>query len=589
MFRSLHMKLVLIMVLIMISVMAVVGTFMLNSVTVYNIDDFLSQMGMVFTSEFILTLEQTEKEAVDPPQALKQVMEAYAVSLGVDEYRVFYILDAKTGKYLAGSNDSLGEGLLLTPNMLAAMNGEVGQTVERLNSYFDIAIPINVSVGSGYIVGVMDNKQELSDLNWNLFAILVRAMLFGMFVAILLSFFLSKTITKPVEKLTAQASQIAAGSFDSAAEVYSNDELGVLTQTFNNMATVLKDTLDEVEGERNKLDTLFRHMADGVIAFDSDGRIIHINPEAVRMLGKEYDESSTYSQVFPGLDVEEQNLEEDGQYIEIDYLVNKRTLKMFFVPFRMPEGSGMMAVMHDITQQRRLDDTRKEFVANVSHELRTPLTSVKGYAETLIEAGEDIDKETQGRFLGIINSEAERMMRIVKDLLTLTQLDYNRMEMNFRPVDIRGLAVSATDAIAIEAGKQNITLHCDLPAELPKVNGDRDRLEQVIVNILSNAIKYNTPGGSVTLSAKAEKGSVTLQIKDTGIGIPKEDIPRVFERFYRVDKARSRERGGTGLGLAIAKEIVEFHGGTIAFDSEVGEGTTVTISFPAMNAGEKNG
>ena len=286
MFRSLHMKLVLILVLIMVSVMAVVGTFMISSVTTNNIDDFLSQMTTVFTPEFISTLEETERSAADPASELRGVMDAYAGALGIDEYRSFYILDAATGQYRDGSDDSLARDLPLTSNMLLAMDGQVGDDIERLSSYFDVAIPINVENGSGYVVGVMDTKQELNETSWNLFTILVRAMLFGVLVAVVLSFFLSKTITTPIERLTKQATSIAEGDFSQQAEVYAHDELGVLTQTFNEMSHILQDNLRTIEDERAKLDTLFTHMADGVVAFDTSGHIMHINPGAERMLGK---------------------------------------------------------------------------------------------------------------------------------------------------------------------------------------------------------------------------------------------------------------------------------------------------------------
>ena len=199
-----------------------------------------------------------------------------------------------------------------------------------------------------------------------------------------------------------------------------------------------------------------------------------------------------------------------------------------------------MAVLHDITQQKRLDDARKEFVANVSHELRTPLTNIKGYTETLIDAYDDIDGETRSHFLSVIYNEADRMTRLVKDLLTLTKLDYERMEASDAPVDLRDIAERVASSMEIEARKQGVTIHCDRPVEMPQVSGERDRLQQVVMNIVSNAVKYNQRGGSVTMRSDWQDGIVRLSVADTGLGIPKEDLPRIFERFYRVDKARSR-------------------------------------------------
>ena len=588
MFRSLHMKLVLVLVLLIVSVMAVVGTFLINSVISYHIQEFESQMASVFTSEFILSLEKN----ADEPKTLRDTVEAYSAPLGIDEYRRFYVLDGKTGAYLSGSDDRYGETLTLTPNILAAMNGRVGQDNDLLDSYFDVAIPIRDAAGeTAYVVGVLDDKTELQELNWNLFTILIRAMLFGLVVAIFLSFLLSKTITNPVERLTEQAARIAGGDFSSLEEIHSNDEIGVLSQTFNEMSVQLESTLRQVGEERNKLDTLFRHMADGMVAFDSQGCLLQFNPAAETMLGRTLSPELSYEEIFPNVQVRQEDLAQDGKSIEVDFAAGPRFLKIYFAPIHLgSDRQGLMAVLHDITEQQKLDDSRREFVANVSHELRTPLTNVKGYAETLLSA-DDIDRETQTRFLQVISSEADRMTRIVKDLLTLTRLDYNRMEMNMHRMDLRQLGEKAAQAMAMEAENRGLTLTCDLPESLPPTFGDPERIQQVIINIITNAIKYNKKDGSIHITGGVEGQQVFLRVEDTGIGVPKEDLPRLFDRFYRVDKARSRESGGTGLGLAIARQIAETHGGFIRFESEYGKGSVVTLLLPIASGEqeEQNG
>ena len=579
MFRSLHRKLVLVLVLLIVSVMAVVGTFLINSVTSYHIREFRSQMSSVFTSEFILTLEQN----ADDHGTLRGMIEAYSASLGIDEYRCFYVLDGRTGAYLSGSDDDYGAKLQLTPNILTAMTGQVGQTTETLGEYFDVAVPIRDEQGTVlFMVGVLDDKSELQELNWNLFTILIRAILFGLVVAIFLSFLLSKTITTPVEKLTDQAARIAAGDFTSSAQVHSDDEIGILSDTFDEMSVQLETTLRQVEEERNKLGTLFQHMTDGMVAFDSAGVLLEFNPAAEVMLDRKMEDGLRYTDIFPEVQVRQEDLAQDGKSIEIDYAAGPRFLKIYFAPIRLgAEGKGLMAVLHDVTEQRKLDDSRREFVANVSHELRTPLTNVRGYAETLMSA-DDIDRDIQMRFLGVISSEADRMTRIVKDLLTLTRLDYNRMEMHMQPMDLRELGQKAADAMEGQASGQGLTLTCTLPEEMPQVLGDAERIQQVIINIITNAIKYNKPQGSIAITGGVEGDQVFLRVEDTGIGVPKADLERLFERFYRVDKARSRESGGTGLGLAIAKQIVESHGGHIGFESEYGKGSVVTLYLPQL-------
>jgi len=579
MFRSLHRKLVLVLVLLIVSVMAVVATFLINSMTSYHIREFQSQMSSVFTSEFILTLEQNAQDS----GTLQDMIEAYSAPLGIDEYRCFYVLDGQTGDYLSGSDDDYGARLVKTPNILTAMTGQVGQQTETLGEYFDVAIPIRDGQGRvSFVVGVLDDKSELQELNWNLFTILIQAMLFGLVVAICLSFLLSKTITDPVERLTDQAARIAAGDFDSSADIKSSDEIGILSDTFDEMSVQLSNTLRQVEEERNKLDTLFQHMADGMVAFDDQGQLLQFNPAAEGMLGRKLDESLCYTDVFPEVQVRQEDMAMDGRSIEIDFAAGPRFLKIYFAPIRLGgDNKGLMAVLHDFTEQRKLDDSRREFVANVSHELRTPLTNVRGYAETLMSV-DDIDRGTQMRFLGVISSEADRMTRIVKDLLTLTRLDYNRMEMHMEPMDLRELGQKAAQAMEGQATGQGLTLNCHLPDSLPMVVGDAERIQQVIINIITNAIKYNKPQGAIYITGGTEGEKVFLRVEDTGIGVPKEDLKRLFERFYRVDKARSRESGGTGLGLAIAKQIVESHGGSIGFDSEYGKGSVVTLYLPRM-------
>ncbi len=579
MFRSLHRKLVLVLVLLIVSVMAVVATFLINSMTSYHIREFQSQMSSVFTSEFILTLEQN----VEDSDTIRDMIKAYEAPLGIDEYRCFYVLDGATGDYLAGSDDDYGSHLIKTPNILTAMNGGVGQDTQTLGEYFDVAIPIRGEGGAvTLVVGVLDDKSELQELNWNLFTILMQAMLFGLVVAICLSFLLSKTITDPVERLTDQAARIAAGDFESSADIRSGDEIGILSDTFDEMSAQLAATLRQVEEERNKLGTLFQHMADGMVAFDSDGQLLQFNPAAEGMLGRTLDESLRYTDVFPDVQVRQEDLANDGRSIEIDFAAGARFLKIYFAPIRLgTDNKGLMAVLHDFTEQRKLDDSRREFVANVSHELRTPLTNVRGYAETLMSA-DDIDRDTQLRFLGVISSEADRMTRIVKDLLTLTRLDYNRMEMHMAPMDLRELGQKAAQAMEGQAAGKGLTLTCTLPDSLPAVMGDAERIQQVVINIITNAIKYNKPQGSIFITGGAQEDKVFLRVEDTGIGVPPEDMKRLFERFYRVDKARSRESGGTGLGLAIAKQIAETHGGSIGFESEYGKGSVVTLYLPRM-------
>ena len=404
----------------------------------------------------------------------------------------------------------------------------------------------------------------------------MQVVLFSMLFAVLLSFLLSKTMTTPIENITRGAARLASGDFDSYIEVHSDDEIGVLTQTFNNMGRQIRDTMQSVEEERNKLNTLFLHMTDGVASFDSQGNVLSMNPAAEQMLGVEYDETLTFSKLLPGVE------KPDGsqEVTAVDYTSADRAFQIFFAFLSTTdEADGLMAVIHDVTEQYRLEQVRREFIANVSHELRTPLTSIKSYTETLLDTP-DLPAEMSEKFLGVINNEADRMVRIVKDLLTLSRLDYGRLEINYSRFPVDKLMGGVYDAMLFEARNHNHELLLELDDPLPSIEGDRERIEQVVVNLVSNSIKYTPNGGQIVMTASNIENGVRISVQDNGIGIPKEDLPRLFERFYRVDKARSRERGGTGLGLAIAQEIVKLHGGTIEVESEFGKGTKMTVTLP---------
>ncbi len=579
MFRSLHMKLTLILLLLITSLMAVVGTFLTTSVSSFFIDSFYQQMDSVFGagSDFYPTLCAGAEEG--GAARLQELVEVRAGSLGVDySTRNYYILDGG-GTLLLGSDER--SGLDATANLLAAENGRVGDESDITADFMDVAIPIPEGEPD-YIVYILDSKETVSGLNTQLFMIIMQALVIGLLISLLLSFLLSKTMVGPIEKLTAGAEKVAAGDFESRLPVESTDEIGILTGTFNEMASVLQQTLAAVENERTKLDTLFLHMTDGVVAFDHTGRLIHRNPAAATMLGRTLGEDSRYDQLFGSLYPMEQILAlHRPDYAEAQQVVGDRMLELYLAPFSSDqEKGGVLIVLHDVTEQHRNEERRKEFVANVSHELRTPLTNVRSYAETLRSAEGDIPQEMENSFLDIIISETDRMTHIVQDLLTLSRLDAGNTEMRFAPFSFRESVENVCRANAMEARRHSHTLTCTLAEDMPEISGDRQRLEQVVTNILGNAIKYTPDGGHIAVTGGGSGRSVWVEVTDDGIGIPEKDRDRIFDRFYRVDKARSRESGGTGLGLSIAKEIVERHHGSLRLVPREGRGTTIRLVLP---------
>ena len=345
----------------------------------------------------------------------------------------------------------------------------------------------------------------------------------------------------------------------------------------------LKDKLNEVSSRKNQIETILLHMTDGIIAFNIKGEIILINPAAKKFLSIS-PEDSTFDDIFGKfkLDINtekviyldswtstEQRIQVDDQYV-----------KVLFAPFKNEEErpDGLIAVIQDITEHVKLDNMQKELVADVSHELKTPITSIMGYADTLLEGG--YDEETQTKFLNVIASESRRMARLVTDLLTLSRYDSNKKKTRKETFDLGDLVKRCQEKLAIEIKKKGHKVTSFVTADVPPVYADKDDIERVVLNILTNSIKYTPDNGEIKIYVGFVYNDAYIKIFDNGIGIPEDDLSRIFERFYRVDKARTREMGGTGLGLSIAKEILDKNGGSIDIKSKVGEGTEVVIRIP---------
>ena len=595
MFRSLHMKLTLIMLMLITSLMAVVGTFLAASVTSFYMNTFYQQMDAVFgvdQREFMSDL-RAAAAGEDGAEQIRQMLQANAGPLGIDySTRNYFVLDGESGAYLTGSDSEDALPLAQSPNLLTARaaiakgDASVAGDASFLGSgYLDAAIPI-LSDGGAYIIYILDNQGTVTGLNRQLFHIILQALLLGLVIAAAIGFLLSKTMVGPLEKLTAGAEEIAAGKFDRELPVESDDEIGILTGTFNEMAGVLQDTLAAVENERNKLDTLFLHMTDGVVAFDLTGQMIHCNPAATEMLQRTLEADCRYDDLFGAIVPFGSVLSlQRPNYAEGQMVAGERTLELLLAPFNDQELGGVLVVLHDVTEQHRNEERRKEFVANVSHELRTPLTNVRGYAETLRDAEGDIPPEMSNSFLDIIISETDRMTRIVQDLLILSRLDAGNTELAFTRFPFGEAIENMVRASALNARSRHHELTYRAEGALPWIEGDRSRLEQVMTNIIGNAIKYTPDHGHIRVTAGRSGRTVWMDVWDDGIGIPEESRERIFERFYRVDKARSRESGGTGLGLSIAWEIVQRHHGTLTLPPHQGPGTTIRLTLPIEQRG----
>ena len=328
---------------------------------------------------------------------------------------------------------------------------------------------------------------------------------------------------------------------------------------------------------------IFLHMTDGIIAFDLEGKIILVNPAAKKLLSIS-PEDSNFEDVFSkfNLDINMEKIIylENWTSTEQKIEVEDKYVNALFAPFRGDNDrpAGIISVLQDITEHVKLDNMRKEFIADVSHELKTPITSIMGYADTLLEG--EYDKEVQQKFLGVIASEARRMAKLVTDLLTLSRYDNNKNQLQKEQFDLGELVKKCQDNLEIEFKKKNHEVNCFVTADVPLVYADKGDVERVVLNILSNSVKYTPENGKISIYVGFVYNDAYIKILDNGIGIPEEDLSRIFERFYRVDKARTREMGGTGLGLSIAKDLLDKNGGSIDIKSIVGEGTEVVIKVP---------
>lgn len=413
------------------------------------------------------------------------------------------------------------------------------------------------------------------------------AMLLGLAAAWFVGGRLSRRITRPLDEFTQVAERISAGDFAGRAPADDTEELGRLGQTFNTMADRLQRTIAEISQERTKIEAIITGMSDALLATDRHGRIVLLNRAAEEMLGIRRDavEGRPVHEVVGDsrLTAMFEDATERGR-VGVDELppgsLGDRVVEAHCAPIQGEDGgiAGAVAVLRDVTELRQSERLRRELTANVSHELRTPLTSIKGFAETLL-GGAMADEETRRRFLTIIDNEADRLVKLVDDLMDLSRLESKRVALELTAVDVGALVSQTVDKLRPLAETARLDLRENSPRGIV-VSADADRLEQVVTNLIDNALKYTPAGGRISVAVHARNGEVELSVSDTGRGIPADDLPHVFERFYRSDRSRTRVSGGTGLGLAIAKHIVEAHGGHISVRSRLDEGTTFVVTLP---------
>ncbi len=462
--------------------------------------------------------------------------------------------------------------------------------------YYVNIIPL-VDNSNNNVVGVVYLRASLESVYSNINSITLiylSAALITIVIGLLLAIIISQEITRPIEEMRKQTLRIARGDFSGQVRVMGNDELGQLAGAVNNLSVRVEEAQESSDSERRRLDSVLSHMSDGVLATDRRGNVTIVNNMALQLLGVEHEDELIGKSIIDVLDIRHDytvrqlvNSEQKEMILDMSNSGSNLILNAYFSPIQRESGfvSGLVCVLHDVTSQQKEEQERKEFVSNVSHELRTPLTSVKSYVEALSD-GAWQDKEIAPQFLKVVQDETERMIRMINDLLSLSRMDAGTTKLNLEYININELfnyILNRFDMIIKkeeDPKKKKYTIERFFTKKDLWVEIDTDKFTQVIDNIMNNAIKYSPDGGVITARLLETHNHVIMSISDQGLGIPRKDLSHIFDRFFRVDKARSRKQGGTGLGLAISKEVVNMLGGQIWVDSVEGKGSTFYISLP---------
>jgi len=605
-FHTIQVKLIIIYVLLILIAMQLIGVYfistMKNSLTRTFSDNLNEQVNMLTVLvEDALTSDREESDEATEAEVGEDLGNLVSSLFNISQAEI-QVLDA-SGRVLATSEperrDIIGRKntTLAVSRALQGIRDNEEEIIDTDNIRKKvIARPaFDTSRGQSRVVGVVYVVASMEDLYATMRGI-NRIFVTGMLIALgltgVLGVLLAHTITNPIKGLTRHATAVAEGRFGEQVPVYGDDEIGRLSEAFNYMTSRLQEALSANEEEKEKLALILANMSDGVVAADENGRVIVTNRRARQMLGLKSTIGMPMDEL---LGIPKDQLHELQTGVEHSTIVERPLpdgggtwlMHVTLTPIYRRDRtiSGAIAVLHDVTEQEQLERSRREFVANVSHELRTPLTTIKSYVEALDDGALE-EPELAKRFVGVIRAESNRMIRLVNDLLHLSRLDSNQERLRPTEVNVREMLEEVSDRFSFQMQQKGIGGSVLIEDGIETAWFDRDQIDQVLDNLMSNAIKYTQEGGHIEISArKPTPDTVSISVKDNGIGIPEKDQARIFERFYRVDKARSRNMGGTGLGLSIAREIIKAHGGTIELESELNRGTTVTFTLPLRQGG----
>ena len=598
-FRSIQFKIpVLFIFMLMISLQLIVANF-LRQLETQMISNFQEQIQLQvgFLKNSVQPIVSKDNKDEVKIAEISKILQDYPTGSSIVEARV---LDSQG--YILGTTNQSQQSVVGTRTTEAdAQQVLLTNTVYAYNftehdtRYWKIVSPISSTSGNSGnplgIISVTTNIESRYTQVKDIGVIFVSSSLIAIILVIIITFLISQGITKPIAEMKKQTEKIAEGNYTGEVKIYSDDEIGQLGQAINDLSFKIKEAQESTESERQRLDSVLRHMSDGVIATDRRGRIVIMNTAALDILNLKsekvigipllsilpLDEKVTFRELLETQQERLIHLEEDGEdsIVQCEFSVIQR--ESGFI-------SGLVCVLTDVTEQQKIDRERRNFVSNVSHELRTPLTSIKSYTEALVDGAWE-NKEIAPGFLKVIETETDRMMRMITDLLNLSRMDQNRLGLEKEFINMNELVVHIVSRFEMVLQSEpyrekNYRILTDITQRDLWVELDQDKITQVLDNIINNAIKYSPDGGRIIVRLMETHTDIIVSVSDEGLGIARKDIPHLFDRFYRVDKARSRAMGGSGLGLAIAQEVVQLHGGKIWVNSIENKGSTFFVSLP---------
>lgn len=598
-YQSIRVKIALVFALMLMLTLECVGAVFVRQLEHQNLNTFKQTIELPSYVDNSLSEQLSRPDTKKANQQIRQIL-SEVNNNNISEIRVVDSKGVIRGTSTADNRNMVGQKT--TDAMVKATllnNRSHSENVydgANHNRYYVNVIPLNDS--NNNVVGAVLLRASLegvySNIN-NITLIYLSAALVTIILSLFLAVLISQEITRPIEEMRKQTLRIARGDFSGQVRVMGNDELGQLAGAVNNLSVRVEEAQESSDSERRRLDSVLSHMSDGVLATDRRGNITIVNNMALQLLGVDHEDDLIGKSIIDALDIRHDytvreliNSNQKEMIIDMSAGGNDLILNAYFSPIQRESGfiSGLVCVLHDVTSQQKEERERKQFVSNVSHELRTPLTSVHSYVEALSD-GPWKDKDIAPQFLTVIQNETNRMIRMINDLLSLSRMDSGTTKLNLEYVNIKELfnyILNRFDMIIKkdenDQNSKKYTIERYFTDKDLWVEIDTDKFTQVIDNIMNNAIKYSPDGGVITTRLLETHNHVILSISDQGLGIPRKDLGRIFDRFFRVDKARSRKQGGTGLGLAISKEVINLLGGQIWVDSIEGQGSTFYISLP---------